>query len=184
MWGCGFRGSASWGARSLLYVFGSWWVRLAFSKLRHEGGVVIPLHSWYPSSVLDLSTMPSSRAFSRESCLMTFPKHDNFLYFIVSNIDLLVPLVRITSSFVIRLVQLIRSMRLSVHISNASRLCCDILLMVHYVYNEVKVNKEQLWLLRNNCDAIICFNAHCMPLLIPWRFMKSPLEKIQPEYFF
>ena len=74
------------------------------------------------------STMPSSRSLCRESCLMICKKW-HFFFFTVSNSDLLVPAIRITSSFVM-LVQLIRSMRLRVHILNASRRCCDILLMV------------------------------------------------------
>ena len=98
-------------------------------EARRLGDVVTPFRSWPPSSALP-STMPSSRSLCRESCPMTCPKNDSFLFFTVSQGDLLVPAIRITSSFVMRFIQLIRSMRLRFHISNASRRCCDILLMV------------------------------------------------------
>ena len=115
-----------------LHLFRSWAVRLAFSKVRPVHWVMLSLHCSLGLPLPRLpSTMPSSRSLCRESCRMTCPKNDSFLFFTVSNSDLLVPAIRITSSFVMRLVQLIRSMRLRVHISNASRRCCDILLMVH-----------------------------------------------------
>ena len=99
-------------------------------ETRPLGDVVTPLQGGLPLPRLP-STMPSSGSLCRESCRMTCPKNDSFLFFTVSNSDLLVSAIRITSSFVMRLVQLIRSMRLKVHVLNASRRCCDLSLMVH-----------------------------------------------------
>ena len=110
-----------------LHLFRSWTVRLVFSKVRPVHWVMLSLHCSLGLPLPRLpSTMPSSRSLCRESCRMTCPNNDSFLFFTVSNSDLSVPAIRITSSFVMRLVQLIRSMRLRVHISNASRRCCDI----------------------------------------------------------
>ena len=92
------------------------------------GDVVTPLQSLPPSSALTLDHV-LQEVLQR---IMSHNMYENsFLFFAMSNSDLLVSAIRITLSFVMFLAQLIRSMRLKVRISNASRRCCDILLMVY-----------------------------------------------------
>ena len=120
----------------ILYLLLSSAARMASMKVR-------PVHwmIWSLTYILGLPLlglppclppiMPSIRSRCRESCLMRCPKHYSFILRMVSNNDLLVPANHITSSFVAHLVQLIISIRVSVHISKASRHCCDILLIVY-----------------------------------------------------
>ena len=104
-----------------LHLFQSWAVRLAYSNVKPVHWVMLSRHCslCFPLPCLP-STMPSIRSFSREKYLMACPKNDSFLFLNVSNSDLLVPPVRITSSFVMRLVQLLHSMCLRVRISRHS----------------------------------------------------------------
>ena len=76
------------------------------------------------------STMPSSRLRCMLSCLIMCPKKDIFLWHTVPKSDLLTPAWPSTSSLLMCFFQLILSILLNVHISNASNRCCDVLLMV------------------------------------------------------